>query len=106
MPIPLRPAAEVLALLGDKQKEYIVHACHRPEPSKDHIAELMHIAPKTVKRHCEDVYRLLRVHTKLELYDEAIRIGLVKCPCQLAREAQEQEATRTGKDQPQGKKPE
>lgn len=90
VPVALRPAAFVLALLRDKQTEYILLACRRPEPSKARIAEQMHIAPDTVKRHCEDVYRLLDVHTKVELYIEAVRIGLVKCPCQLAREAQEQ----------------
>ena len=90
VPTPLRPVAEVLALLGDRQKEHIVLACRRPEPSKAMIADLMHVAVATVNRHCEDVYRILEVHSKLEFYDEAIRLGLVKCPCERAREAHEQ----------------
>jgi two-component system, NarL family, response regulator NreC len=46
--------------------------------SNDEIAEVLHISPKTVARHRENIMRKLNLHSRTELVKYAIRKGIIE----------------------------
>lgn len=70
-----------LALLTDRELEYIKLVCRFPQPTVPEMAELMGLSPKTVETHRAKAFHKLGVASPLELLHKAVVLGLVKCPC-------------------------
>ncbi|HRD54452.1 MAG TPA: helix-turn-helix transcriptional regulator [Flavobacteriales bacterium] len=85
--------ADALARPTAREREYLLLLCRCPEPTLDEIAEHMGLSAKTAEKHRYKLMRKLGAHTTLELFMQAVRLGLVRCCCQ--RHAQ---ATARGND--------
>ena len=62
--------------LTPREGEVLAHLAEGDSNSE--IAELLHISPKTVARHRENIMRKLNFHTRTELVKYAIRKGMIK----------------------------
>ena len=81
MELPTTQDEELLARLTEQERRYILLVCRKPEPSPAEIGVQMDISANTVDRHRCKAYKKLDVHSRLELYLEAVRLGLVRCAC-------------------------
>ena len=62
--------------LTSREQEVLQHLADGA--SNDEIAEVLHISPKTVARHRENIMRKLNLHSRTELVKYAIRKGIIE----------------------------
>ena len=62
--------------LTDRELELLAHLADGA--SNNEIADTLHISPKTVARHRENIMRKLDLHNRTELVKYAIRKGIIK----------------------------
>lgn len=62
--------------LTTREQEVLQHLADGA--SNDQIAEVLHISPKTVARHRENIMRKLNLHSRTELVKYAIRKGIIE----------------------------
>lgn len=65
-----------LARLTDREQEVLLHLAEGE--SNVEIGENLHISPKTVARHRENIMRKLNLHSRTELVKFAIRKGIIE----------------------------
>jgi two-component system, NarL family, response regulator NreC len=73
MPAHTDPAVDGLT---SREQEVLQHLADGA--SNDEIAEVLHISPKTVARHRENIMRKLNLHSRTELVKYAIRKGIIE----------------------------
>ena len=73
-----RDSKEEQALNGLTEREKEVLAYLADGASNAEIAEVLHISPKTVARHRENIMRKLNLHSRTELVKYAIRKGIIQ----------------------------
>jgi two-component system, NarL family, response regulator NreC len=72
------PASTNTAVDGLTSREHEVLQHLADGASNDEIAEVLHISPKTVARHRENIMRKLNLHSRTELVKYAIRKGIIE----------------------------
>jgi two-component system, NarL family, response regulator NreC len=72
------PASTDIAVDGLTSREQEVLQHLADGASNDEIAEVLHISPKTVARHRENIMRKLNLHSRTELVKYAIRKGIIE----------------------------
>ncbi|MBK9194832.1 MAG: helix-turn-helix transcriptional regulator [Flavobacteriales bacterium] len=55
--------------------------CRKDGPTKNQVADLLDLDPKTVNAHMESVHRKWSVCNRVELLFEAMRRGMISCTC-------------------------
>ncbi len=79
-PLLKRPPGK-LPKLTPKETELAQQLCHHAQPKREAMADTLHIRPRTVDRHTDNLFRKLKVHGRVSLLYGLVRLGLVKCPC-------------------------
>ena len=62
--------------LTEREQEVLAHVAEGE--SNQEIAQYLHISPKTVARHRENIMRKLNLHSRTELVMYAVRKGIIK----------------------------
>ncbi|MDX1435307.1 MAG: response regulator transcription factor [Anaerolineales bacterium] len=75
-PESAQPVDPKLSRLTEREQEVLLHLAEGE--SNAEIGEALHISPKTVARHRENIMRKLNLHSRTELVKFAIRKGIIE----------------------------